>query len=391
MDKQMKYGFLQTLQGICLAGILTANTIFTRGAETIDINSKNASLQHEVKRAIDKGLAWLEKEQNTNGFWSTADHPAITSLVLIANQGRPDKPAAQTETVKKGYAYLTSCAKPDGGIYRIDLPSYNTSVALTALCAANRVEYTPIILKARQFLIGFQYESADANDSLNGGIGYGTKDKTPDLSNTSLALEALYHSKQYVEDKNNLAGKDLNWQAAIHFIESCQNLPSQNHLNWASDDSLNKGGFIYAPGNSKAGETNIASGRVALRSYGSMSYAGMLSYIYADLHHDDPRVNAVMGWLRANYTLSENPGMGQQGLFYYYHTMAKALTLYGGDAIETKDGKKVKWREELALKLIDLQQANGAWANASGRWFEKDPDLVTAYALIALEMVYKGL
>jgi squalene-hopene/tetraprenyl-beta-curcumene cyclase len=372
MDKQMKYWFLQTFQGICLAGILAAPRTIARGAEATGINSRNPSLRHEVKRAIDKGLAWLEKEQNTNGFWSTADHPAITSLVLIANEGRPDKPNAQTETVKKGYAYLTSCAKPDGGIYRSDLPSYNTSVALTALCAANRAEYTPIILKARQFLIGFQYESADANDPLNGGIGYGTKDKTPDLSNTSLALEALYYSKQYIEDKNILDGKDLNWQAAIHFIESCQNLPSQNHLKWASDDPLNKGGFIYAPGN-------------------SMSYAGLLSFIYADLRQDDPRLDAVMEWLRANYTLAENPGMGQQGLFYYYHTMAKALTLYGGDAIETKEGKKVKWREELALKLIDLQQANGSWANASGRWFEKDPDLVTAYAVIALDMIYRSL
>jgi squalene-hopene/tetraprenyl-beta-curcumene cyclase len=264
-------------------------------------------------------------------------------------------------------------------------------VALTALCAAHRTEYEPIISKARQFLIGFQYESEDPNDPMIGGIGYGTKDKTPDLSNTSLALEALYYSKRSLENNNQANGKDLSWQAAIRFIQNCQNLPSQNHQQWASDDAQNKGGFIYTPGNSKAGETNLLSKRVALRSYGSMSYAGLLSYIYADLRRDDPRVNAVLDWLRANYTLTENPGMGQQGLFYYYHTMAKALTLYGGEAIETKEGKKIKWREDLALKLIDLQQANGSWGNASGRWFEKDPDLVTSYALIALDLIYKGL
>ena len=83
-----------------------------------------------------------------------------------------------------------------------------------------------------------------------------------------------------------------------------------------------------------------------------------------------------MTWLRANYTLNENPGMGEQGLYYYYHTMAKALTAFGGETIETKDGRNVKWREELALKLIDLQQANGSWSNQSGRWFEKDPALL---------------
>jgi len=122
-----------------------------------------------------------------------------------------------------------------------------------------------------------------------------------------------------------------------------------------------------------------------------MSYAGLLSYIYADLKHDDPRVTAVMDWLRANFTLEENPGLGPQGLFYYYHTMAKALTLSGAENFETKDGKSISWREGLALKLINLQSANGSWANDNGRWFEKDPALVTSYALIALGMIQPKL
>ena len=107
---------------------------------------------------------------------------------------------------------------------------------------------------------------------------------------------------------------DLNWQAAVHFIQSCQNLPSHNAETWASDDPQNKGGFIYAPGRSMAGQTNGPSVRVAFRSYGSMSYAGLLTYIYADLKPDDPRVTAVVNWLKDNYTLDENPGMGPQGL-----------------------------------------------------------------------------
>ena len=139
------------------------------------------------------------------------------------------------------------------------------------------------------------------------------------------------------------------------------------------------------------GETNAATGRVALRSYGSMSYAGLLSYVYADLKHDDPRVIAVVDWLRANYTLDENPAMGPQGLYYYLHTMAKALTQYGADTLATQGGQTVNWREQLALKLINLQKADGSWANDNGRWFEKDPALVTSYSLIALEMVYSKL
>jgi len=360
--------------------------------------SPDISLRNEVQRAIDKGLAWLEKNQDTNGVWSTPDYPAITALALASFQMQAEKGSgkAESSTVKKGYAYLLSCVQPDGGIYRKELPSYNTSISLVALLMAHRPEYLQTILKARRFIVGLQAdygEPGKVDNVLDGGIGYGTTNKTPDLSNTEQALEALAFTKRLIQDRN-LPGddvKDLNWDAAIHFIQSCQNLPSHNHESWVSGDPQNKGGFIYAPGASKAGETNLPSGRVALRSYGSMSYAGLLSYIYADLKPDDPRVSAVMEWLESNYTLDENPGMGAQGLFYYYHTMAKALTFYGTSTLMTKGGRTVKWREELTLKLINLQHADGSWANENGRWFEKDPALVTSYALLTLGMLKEKL
>jgi squalene-hopene/tetraprenyl-beta-curcumene cyclase len=140
-----------------------------------------------------------------------------------------------------------------------------------------------------------------------------------------------------------------------------------------------------------AGETNLPSGRVALRSYGSMGYAGLLSYIYADLKPDDPRVTAVKEWLRTNYTVDENPVMGLQGVYYYYFVMSKALTLCDLGTLDTKDGKAVNWREQLALKLINLQQADGSWTNPNGRWWEKDPALDSAFSLIALDMIYNKL
>jgi squalene-hopene/tetraprenyl-beta-curcumene cyclase len=138
-------------------------------------------------------------------------------------------------------------------------------------------------------------------------------------------------------------------------------------------------------------ETNSATGRVALRSYGSISYGGLLSYIYADLKRDDPRVQAVMDWLQRNYTLDENPGMGPDGQFYYYHTMSKALSIAGVNSLSLAEGKSVAWRQELALKLINLQQTDGSWVNTSGRWWEKDPNLVTCYSILAMEMIWRGL
>jgi squalene-hopene/tetraprenyl-beta-curcumene cyclase len=122
-----------------------------------------------------------------------------------------------------------------------------------------------------------------------------------------------------------------------------------------------------------------------------MSYAGLLSYIYAQLDKNDPRVKAVYDWLCRHYTLEDNPGMGKDGLFYYYHTMAKALSAYGVGSIKTKDGTVVDWRKDLAKRLLDLQNGDGFWVNESGRWWEKDPVLVTSYAVITLEIIRRGL
>jgi squalene-hopene/tetraprenyl-beta-curcumene cyclase len=285
--------------------------------------------------------------------------------------------------------------RPDGGIYVTNLVTYNTAISMMGFLSANRPEYDPILRQARRFLVGLQGdfgEKGKHDSPFDGGIGYGTKYDHSDMGNTLAALEALYYTKHLASDQALAGAPDLNWPAAIHFLQSCPNLPSHNREAWASDDPKHKGGFIYYPGHSMAGaETNAATGRVALRSYGSISYAGLLSYIYADLKRDDPRVQAVLDWLTRHYTLEENPGLGPQGQYYYYHTLTKALTIAGVGDLALADGKSAAWRQPLALKLIDLQQRDGSWVNTNGRWWERDPVLVTCYAVMAMEMIWRGL
>ncbi len=89
----------------------------------------------------------------------------------------------------------------------------------------------------------------------------------------------------------------------------------------------------------------------------------------------DPRVKAVYEWLRNHYSLEENPGMGEEGLYYYYHTMAKALHAYGAKVLPLKDGKEVNWRHDLAKRLLDKQSGDGFWQNETGRWWEKGTEI----------------
>jgi squalene-hopene/tetraprenyl-beta-curcumene cyclase len=363
---------------------------------TVVDQSHNESFKFEIQHAIDQGVAWLTNAQSADGSWSIPDQPALASLALIALQGDPGGSAndpARRARLEKGYDYLMRCVHADGIYGKREMVNYNTSIASMAFAAAKNPKYHSVIQNARNNIIHWQYDAGQkgvADTPLDGGISYGSAPKAPDMANTLQALEALYYTRSAAPDKP-ASGDDLNWKAAIQFIQNCQHLPAYNKQDWVSDDPANLGGFIYAPGNSKAGEMDGSNGRKALRAYGSISYGGMLSYIYAGLKADDPRVTAVLDWARRNYTLEENPGMGAQGLYFYLHTMTKALTAAGTDALATSDGKEHNWRKEIGLRLINLQQRDGSWSNENGRWWEKDPVLVTSYCVLSLEMLYRGL
>jgi len=366
--------------------------VLAQGAEVNTASAEDISVRNEIQHAIDQGLSWLAAHQATNGSWSAPEHPAVTALALRAFMGDPGDSAKgkHAEPVKKGYKFVLDHVKPDGGIYEKDLQNYNTAICMMALVAANNPDYTEILRKARRWEITHQSDLPDS--PFNGGVGYG--DKKPgysDMNNTVTALEALYYTKNLDREGSVNASNSLNWAAAVQFIQNCQNLPEYNKQPTVSTNLADRGGFIYTPQESKAGGVTNAEGKVALRSYGTITYAGLLSYIYADLKKDDPRVSAAYDWLRSNYTLTENPGMGPQGYYYYLHLMSKALTLYDVKSGETKTGPADPWARALGLKLINLQKADGSWANENNRWWEKDPALVTSYSVMALEFAYRGL
>ncbi|WP_193214494.1 prenyltransferase/squalene oxidase repeat-containing protein [Luteolibacter marinus] len=361
-----------------------------------DAKNPYLSLQVEMKQAIARGNAWLAKQQQEDGHWDNAELPAFTALALTAAVRDPglDTKADLPAPVAKGFKWLLDQQKEDGGIYNKGLSVYNTATSVTALTAANREIFEPAIVKGRKHLIGEQWdigEKGEADHKNDGGIGYGSHNDRADMSNTYLAIEALALSKKVIEDGKHGQQPDLDWDAAITFLSRCQNLEETNDKDFTAESEQNKGGFTYSPDESKAGEDKLPDGRTALRSYGSISYAGLLSLIYAKLGPDDPRVKAVKEWLGKNYTLSENPGMGAEGLYYYYQTMSKALSAANINKLELADGKQADWRKDLAGALLSKQREDGSWANANGRWMESNPVLVTAYSVMSLEQIYHSI
>ncbi|MCP4848436.1 MAG: terpene cyclase/mutase family protein [Verrucomicrobiaceae bacterium] len=371
--------------GICLAGFASAQDAATR--------LRNESIKREVEHAVSRSVEFLVKQQKEDGRWGEENYPALTGLVLQAMLGDPSREGiALPDHVEKGLDYIRSKVRLDGGIYGKGLGSYNTSICMMALLAAGQEEDKKIITNARKFLVNQQSDfdrKGETDNVFDGGVGYGSSYSHPDLSNTYHALEALHYTRDLVKEAPDKAF-DLDWEAAINFVANCQQRPSSNKAEWVSKDAKDQGGFVYFPGKSMSTE-ETADGKIALRSYGSMSYAGLLSFVYAKMEKDDPRLTAVFNWLKKNYSVDQNPGMGEQGLFYYYNTMSKALNILEVESFELANGSKVNWREDLTKKLFNLQKPDGSWMNENGRWWEKDPVLTSCYALLCLERMHAGL
>jgi squalene-hopene/tetraprenyl-beta-curcumene cyclase len=349
-------------------------------------SQSDVSLLKEVARTQERGLTWLAQQQEADGSWR--HHPAITALAVTSFLRANTQPAA----VERGLKFILTNVKTNGAIYgggeSDKYPNYSTAICSMALMAAGKPEYRPAILNARQFLLASQFDETRGVTSTNanyGGVGYGRRER-PDLSNMQWALEAIHLTESLDTDKQPMG--DLHWQKAIQFLQRCQNLPAHNDQPWAKNaGDRDLGGFIYMPGVTEVEDGLPTDEHTPLRSYGSMSYAGLKSYLYADLKKDDPRVAAAVAWLKKNYSVDENPALGPQGLYYYYLTFAKALTAYGDDTFTDAAGKVHDWRFELMKKFVTLQKFEGFWINENNRWWENDPVLVTSYSLLALEIL----
>lgn len=339
------------------------------------------STQKEVEHSIQNGLSWLVEQQLEDGSWN--HYPAITALAVVSLL--QSNPYIDTEftPVAKGLKFLESCVKLDGSIHIGDLPNYNTAISLIAFKKAKQAKYDAIILNAEKYLLGVQLDEKKGYtpDSLfYGGIGYDGSDNRPDMSNLQWVLES-FQAEESLDPELNVEGsnqdeKKLFYDKALVFLARCQNLKEYNPESYSTND----GGFIYEVGKSKVGNTE---------SYGSMTYAGLKSMIYAQLNKEDPRVTLAYNWLTENYTVTENPFMGLQGLYYYYQTMAKALRIFGLDTIKLSDGTEHNWRNDLATQLVTIQNEEGWWQNSNGRWWENDKVLATCYSLLTLEEILK--
>src|ERR1041385_1146964 len=109
--------------------------------------------RQKARAVAAKAVAYLRSKQDEkSGGWAVNPqgpaYPAITGLIvngMLLQPGIDEKDA----TVKAGVGYILKSRQPDGGIYDTILPSYNTSICLSALSKVNTPEAKAAIKPAQ--------------------------------------------------------------------------------------------------------------------------------------------------------------------------------------------------------------------------------------------------
>jgi squalene-hopene/tetraprenyl-beta-curcumene cyclase len=337
-------------------------------------------LKDKYRPAVEKGVAFILRNQETR---------------------KNDDPA-------KNYAGgFSELPNPPG-----QLRSYVTSLAIMVLAAVDKAKYKPNIDMAVEFL-----RSLQATEGFYaGGTGYGEQKLNPDgslkvadapnMSTTAWAADAMEAAGVPVDDEY--------WKRVAEYVARLQQNAETNvdpewikHLADKGIKIGTDGSIIYSTkveeADRYAGAKDNPDGTKTVTGYGSMTYAGIKTYLYAGLRRDDPKVKAAVDWVRKRYTVDYHPGFdyekdlpaarrkANQGIFYYYLMMAKALDAYGENPFVTADGVKHDWSQEIAEKLMSLQAEDGTWVNPNPRWWEEQPALVTPYVLIIYSILSKRI
>jgi len=395
------------------AATLAAVVLLLGGVESV------AAPQDDVAKKLTEtfgGAAdWIVSQQDESGAWKAgpadkaAPSPAYTGLMVTALAGAPSSLKARYKgAVDKGVGYLISKINADGSVGEgptgTFVKTYATGIALMAFASVERTDKVANAIRGAQAYMK-QNQLKEGKDL--GGMGYGDesaggkKATIANLSTTGFASEGMHQS--------GLPQDDAFWQLVVKYVRKCQNNSETNNDPEFVAELKSKGlvvgndGSLYYstvadPAAQKVGTRKVAD-KESIAGYGSMTYDGIKTYLYAGLKKDAPEVKAAVDWVRKNYSVEVHPGFPfdaaqrqhLRGLYHYYLVMSRALDALGENPFETFDGKKHDWAREIAEQLVKSVKESKMWKNENPAWFEGDPLLTTSYVLVTCNTLLKNV
>ena len=225
-----------------------ASTTHTQRVTSIELTP-------HARRAIDRALSYLEREQRPDGSWGKdrywVANTALSTMAFMVQGHVPGK-GKYGENLEKGVGYLVGQANKREDGYIVDSSSgtfYQHALAVMALAEAwgqsKNPKVGPAVRAGTQVILNSQ--------NKEGGWGYSPNPKLPgDLSITIMGIEALVSAKEA-----GVLVPDNALERARAFIHACQ--------------SQQTGAFWYKP--SRTDETNayrMGAGLLGLQLAGEL-------------------------------------------------------------------------------------------------------------------------
>ncbi|MEE3372461.1 MAG: hypothetical protein VX346_24200 [Planctomycetota bacterium] len=344
----------------------------------------SSSRGSRTEAAIERGLMFLARHQNTDGRWelsgfneavSINSDTAATGLALLCFTGGAysHREGKYADTVDRALKFLLANQRENGDLY-IEMETYSSSaawlyshsIASIALCEAYGMTQDPALKEPAQRAIDFILA---AQHPERGGWRYSPR-KGTDTSVTGWMLMALYSAR--------LAGLDVRdeaWPKLHNWLDMAQAGPREPHLYRYNP---------FAPNTPEQGH-----GREATKT---MTAVGLLMRFYASGWRRDNQV-LLRG---ADYLLEHPPANGtvarpQRDTYYWYYA-TQVMFHVGGERWK-------RWWDPLSTMLRTEQLKEGPLA---GSWDPRTPvpdrwgphagrHYVTTLNLLSLEVRWRHL
>lgn len=324
-----------------------------------------------LDRAIERGMKRLRAMQADDGSFEPEERKevcrvALTSMALWA-LGEPETVGLDAARARRAAEFLLSKQTGVGGIYEPanGLPVYTSGVAARALRTLGNVDGWPELAAARSKVELFVYRSAAPESFVD------TEAKAP-----AGPSRARVEAKRLLDEGQAHAAAS---RRALEFLARC-------------DVDLSR-----APARLRQPQETRAAFEV-----GGFDYEDLLPMVYLELTPEQQIVLRARKALEHRYTPEKNPDLtarygedgfleGKQGKFYYWLNVARTMTTMSEPVLVTADGVRHDWASEIATQILASQRGDGAWVNTEARWWEGEPGITTAYAVLTLKLCRKQL
>jgi hypothetical protein len=299
----------------------------------------------ETDEAIKNGLAWLARNQHSDGSFGTGSYRnniAVTTLAGLAFMSSGSSPGRGPygSQIDKALAYVMDNTSPSGFIAvaasSTHGPMYSHGFGTLFLAEAYGMTHRPEIREKLQKAVRLIIDS----QNVEGGWRYQPVRRDADLSVTICQINALRAARNA-----GLFVPKETVEACIRYVKQAQN---------------HDGGFRYQlQGGTMSEFPRSAAGVVALQSAGE---------------YDTKEIRDGIAYLRQYGHGVRSSGRRNNHYFYGQYYAAQAMWIQGGEAWS-------EWYPAIRNELLLRQSASGFWA---------DPTVCseygTAMALVILQI-----